>query len=367
MGQQIENIFSFLRYSMEITDEIPQDLQEMDWRMLYDFSLKHCIVGVIYHGIARLPEGAPHPEAELEFQFYSLSDQIRRDNIRLNMVASKCTEMLQRDHFHNCILKGQGNALMYPDPYMRTCGDIDVWVDGFDKEVIEYVRKTFPQEKAFYHHIHYPIINGIKIELHYRPSYLESFYHNNNLQRFFSENKDEQFSHKVELPDDSGSVNIPTVPFNLTYQMVHVIRHFLSSGVGLRHLIDYYYLIKQGFSEDERKKTEKILYSIGMKNFVAGIMYILQVFFHLDNNDLIMPPNKRMGKFILSEILTTGNMGVSETRYSQFQSKGLWGKVSRGRKYIHFIPYLPALCINRPFFLFLEKKRWEEKFNRMES
>ena len=37
---------------------------------------------------------------------------------------------LREDGLRCCILKGQGNALMYPNPYSRTPGDIDVWIDA---------------------------------------------------------------------------------------------------------------------------------------------------------------------------------------------------------------------------------------------
>ena len=54
------------------------------------------------------------------------AQQIRRQNRKVNTVASKLFSMLRKDGLRCCVLKGQGNALMYPNPYSRTPGDIDV-------------------------------------------------------------------------------------------------------------------------------------------------------------------------------------------------------------------------------------------------
>ena len=42
------------------------------------------------------------------------AQQIRRQNRKVNTVASKLFSMLREDGLRCCILKGQGNALMYP-------------------------------------------------------------------------------------------------------------------------------------------------------------------------------------------------------------------------------------------------------------
>ena len=45
--------------------------------------------------------------------------------------------------FPNCILKGQGNALMYPDPYARVPGDIDIWLDGGREKILDFTTKYY--------------------------------------------------------------------------------------------------------------------------------------------------------------------------------------------------------------------------------
>ena len=71
------------------------------------------------------------------------AQQIRRQNMKVNAVAGKLFSMLREDGMRCCVLKGQGNALMYPNPYSRTPGDIDVWIDASRERIMEYAQKKF--------------------------------------------------------------------------------------------------------------------------------------------------------------------------------------------------------------------------------
>ena len=131
---------------------------------------------------------------------------------------------------------------MYPNPYSRTPGDIDIWVEGGDKRVISFVRSISPHEKACYHHIEFPSYKGVEVEVHYRPSFLLCFWHNRKLQKYYEREKEEQFSHRVML-GEQGEIAIPTVVFNLIFQLTHIYDHLMNEGIGLRQLLDYYYVL----------------------------------------------------------------------------------------------------------------------------
>ena len=131
---------------------------------------------------------------------------------------------------------------MYPNPNSRTPGDIDIWVEGGDKRVISFVRSISPHEKACYHHIEFPSYKGVEVEVHYRPSFLLCFWHNRKLQKYYERVKEEQFSHQVML-GEQGEIAIPTAEFNLIFQLTHIFSHLMNEGIGLRQLVDYYYVL----------------------------------------------------------------------------------------------------------------------------
>ena len=148
---------------------------------------------------------------------------------------------------------------MYPNPYSRTPGDIDIWVEGEDKRVISFVRSISPHEKACYHHIEFPSYKGVEVEVHYRPSFLLCFWHNRKLQKYYERVKEQQFSHRVML-GEQGEIAIPTAEFNLIFQLTHIYSHLMNEGIGLRQLVDYYYVLCDFFKVYQ--KSSKITPSL---------------------------------------------------------------------------------------------------------
>ena len=242
MLKQQKIFFDFLRFCIGSAKEIPGSLKEADWKELYAIAQKQCLVGVLFDGIKKLPAEHVGMEKELLLQWMAESQMLEKANVRLNDAAIQVSEWFQKKGFRTCILKGQGNALMYPNPYSRTPGDIDIWVEGGDKRVISFVRSISPHEKACYHHIEFPSYKGVEVEVHYRPSFLLCFWHNRKLQKYYERVKEEQFSHRVML-GEQGEIAIPTVEFNLIFQLTHIYAHLMNEGIGLRQLVDYYYVL----------------------------------------------------------------------------------------------------------------------------
>ena len=234
--------FDFLRFCIGAAKEIPDSLKEADWKELYAIAKKQCLVGVLFDGIKKLPAEHVGMKKELLLQWMAESQMLEKANVRLNDAAIQVSEWFRKKGFRTCILKGQGNALMYPNPYSRTPGDIDIWVEGGDKRVISFVRSISPHEKACYHHIEFPSYKGVEVEVHYRPSFLLCFWHNRKLQKYYERVKEEQFSHRVMF-GEQGEVAIPTVEFNLIFQLTHIFSHLMNEGIGLRQLVDYYYVL----------------------------------------------------------------------------------------------------------------------------
>ena len=242
MDKQLKFFFDFLRFCIGSDKEIPDSLKEADWKELYAIAQKQCLVGILFDGIKKLPAEHVGMKKELLLQWMAESQMLEKANVRLNDAVIQVSEWFRKKGFRTCILKGQGNTLMYPNPYSRTPGDIDIWVEGGDKRVISFVRSISPHEKACYHHIEFPSYKGVEVEVHYRPSFLLCFRHNRKLQKYYERVKEEQFSHRVML-GEQGEIAIPTAEFNIIFQLTHIYSHLMNEGIGLRQLVDYYYVL----------------------------------------------------------------------------------------------------------------------------
>ena len=171
------------------------------------------------------------------------AQQIRRQNMKVNAVAGKLYSKFREDGLRCYILKGQGNALMYPNPYSRTPGDIDVWVNASREDITEYAKRYFNLEDDIrFHHLE-TTMDGVPVELHFFPCSMNNPFYHARLQKWFKRNADLQCSNVVSLPDGIGEIAIPTTAFNVVYQLTHLYHHFFDEGIGMRQIIDYYYVV----------------------------------------------------------------------------------------------------------------------------
>ena len=266
MLKQQKIFIDFLRFCIGSVKEIPGSLKEADWQELYAIAKKQCLVGILFDGIKKLPAEHVGMKKELLLQWMAESQMLENANVRLNDAAIQVSEWFRKKGFRTCILKGQRNALMYPNPYSRTPGDIDIWVEGGDKRVISFVRSISPHEKACYHHIEFPSYKGVEVEVHYRPSFLLCFWHNRKLQKYYERVKEEQFSHRVML-GEQGEIAIPTAEFNLIFQLTHIYAHLMNEGIGLRQLLDYYYVLCDFYKVYQNFSNPSVSLSKGSSTF----------------------------------------------------------------------------------------------------
>ena len=355
---QSSAIFLFLRYCLEDKVDLSMVVSNMDWRQLYSFATKQTIIGICFDGIKRLSEEYPEElkknpiERDLLMTWMGVSQQIRRQNMKVNAVASKLYSMLREDGLRCCILKGQGNALMYPNAYSRNPGDIDVWVNASREQITEYAKKHFELgDDIRYQHIE-TSVDGVPVELHFFPCTMNNPIYNARLQKWFKRNADLQCSNVVSLPDGAGDIAIPTTAFNVIYQLTHLYHHFFDEGIGMRQIIDYYFVASMlNVNCEMLTWLPKELKYLGLWKFAGAVMYVLHEALGLSGEKMIAPMDEKRGKLLLAEILNGGNFGQHFTKYGHFTQQGMAKKYFlKIWRNMHFVRYYPAEALSEPIF-----------------
>ena len=80
----------------------------------------------------------------------------------------------------------------------------------------------------------------------------------------------------------------------------------MNEGIGLRLLLDYYYVLISDDLSLIRDRVQRELKELGLWMFASVIMYIMQEVFGMSASRLIVPPNEKYGKFVLNEVLEAG-------------------------------------------------------------
>ena len=357
MKNDITAIFAFLRYFLSYKENMSRIIDGINWQHLYSFAFKQALLGLCFDGIESLgkeyPEGLKkNPiERDLLMAWMGAAQQIHRQNMKVNAVAGKLYSMLKEDGLRCCILKGQGNALTYPNPYSRNPGDIDVWVNASREQITEYAKKHFKLgDDIRYQHIE-TSVDGVPVELHFFPCTMNNPIYNARLQKWFKRNADLQCSNVVSLPDGIGEIAIPTTAFNVVYQLTHLYHHFFDEGIGMRQIIDYYYVVNNDELLAIKDTLQKELKHLGLWKFARAVMYVLHEALGLPEEKMIAPMDEKRGKLLLAEILNGGNFGKYFTKYGHFTQQGMAKKYFlKIWRNMHFVRYYPAEALSEPIF-----------------
>lgn len=308
-----EAFFKLLRLGIGTCRDPDVSLDEAGWAAVYDMACKQAVAGIAADGVECLP-AARRPPRDILMRWIGLVRQTEACNQRLNRAATRVCGRFGREGMGVVLLKGQGNALYYPRPLHRTSGDIDLWVDGGRKAVVDYVRKYCPDAEVIFHHAEFPVLKDTEIELHFMPSWMNVPRTNARLQRCFGEWKAAALSNKVRLPGEEGEVAVPTLAMNRVYLLVHILRHFFEEGIGLRQLLDYHFVLAQPCREAGKEETARILERLHLTPFAGAVAYVLQAVFGTDDGHLPVPPSPGRGRRLLDEIMKAGNFGMYDER-----------------------------------------------------
>lgn len=365
--KQQKIFFDFLRFCIGSAKEIPGSLKEVDWKELYAIAQKQALLGVLFYGIRQLPKELA-PEQKLLMQWMVMAEQIRKQNIRLFLDSGKVCQNFENKGFANCILKGQGNALLYPDPYMRTPGDIDIYLSGGRRKIMKYVDQVWPNQVMRYHHVDFPVMKTA-IEVHFTPSYMFCPIHNRRMQKWFEEVMGEQCNHRVSLPDGYGEIHVPQVSFNVIYILSHLYRHIFTEGIGLRQLLDYYFVLVKWHTDltnltDSNKSFPQMtqintdldtlrheLKYLGLWKFTQAVMFVTKEVFGLSEDRMIAPMDEREGRFLLDEIMRGGNFGQFDDRMGDKVDESKIHRYFRmNLRNLRFVKHYPTEALCEPVF-----------------
>lgn len=358
--------FEFIRYALDPDNQPIPIIRGNEWKDLYEFCCEQAIVGVVFEGVSRLGEKNVKPPFALLMQWIATAEQIAGQNKIVNHSSVDLFKQIRNDGFEGCLLKGQGNALLYPNSYTRASGDIDIWViNGRSKkkdirDIIKYVKKWNPKGKACYHHIDYGIYNGVEVEVHYRPSFMYNPVHNKRLFRWYEEKTSEQFLNKVSLDGCKGDISVPTRDFNIIFQLTHIYNHLLHEGIGLRQIIDYYYLMKSDVNNQKEDVAETLRY-LGLEKIGGAMMWVLNEVLGLQEEYLIVGKDEKLGMVLLEEVLRGGNFGQYDEANikADNQMKKNWQRLRRD---VRMVRYFPSECMWEPLFR-VYHYFWRKKYN----
>ena len=281
-----------LQVTLGTRDNLSRVPTSMEWQYILDEAQRHAVVGIMVVGLEKLPS-EQRPQKTVLLQWIGLCQQIEVQNSVTTQTCIQICDRLDRNGFNACVLKGQSNYRYYPAGMMnrRSCGDVDVWVVPKErcthpvKEVVEYVDANYNMDVLCWLHNGFTDETGVPVEVHFRPSFMSEPCKNKRFQKHFSDIV--LCSSLTDL--DGAKIPCMKVDEDVIYQMNHIYRHLIDEGVGLRQVVDYFYMLRAWNKQYERSKEEtmKIVSWLGMKRFAGALMFVLREMLGLSEDFLL--------------------------------------------------------------------------------
>lgn len=349
----MEELFSeLIRVSIGTQSSLTRRPSASEWGELYAMAKKQSLVGICFIGIKKLGADADEGFArigmsEMQYMIWmGITAKIQQKNEVVNRQCAEIQDSFYKDGLNTCILKGQGVAQLYTSQLrtFRQSGDIDLWVDASRSEIIDHVQRITPTSNVREHHLELKVFEETEVEVHYWPAVIRHFRKNNRLQRWFDSRRNEQFCHYTIMSGEK--VCVPTADFHAIQQMAHMYHHLFDSGIGLRQVLDYYFVLETLSTSPTKDKTynelSKAISHIGMGRFASAMMYVLQETMGLTREKMICEPNEEDGRFLLGEIMRGGNFGHYDDRKTRNTSNyfsSFYGSIFRNMRYLRFNPF----------------------------
>ena len=223
-------------WERELDDLSAMPLSHDEWEQLYRICRQQTITGIVYQALQYLPDEMM-PPCELLLRWTAEADAIERRNKKMNSALHSLVSLLAAHGIKPIVQKGQTVAQYYNIPRLRECGDIDLCFQSkSDMDAANECIKGMgiAISKMPDNSMHY-MWQGFGVEHH---THLLDV-HNPFLQNYTSTLQRVYGYDEMGISDANGlMVCVPSPVLNLLMLSVHILKHAMGWGIGLRQLCD---------------------------------------------------------------------------------------------------------------------------------
>ena len=317
-----ERVFiDLLRAGMwETAVQLPEDFDQ--WDKVASLAKGQSVMGVIGKQMMTVPQISQSLSPEMRLKVKQLTFSYMHSHTLLNKTLVNVVKALRENGIESVVLKGQAIARNYPQPDLRQCGDIDLYV-GCENSVKTYetlapLAVSIEDKSLAEHGKHYDVVmeRGVKVEVH---RYTDIFV-SARLSRIYQEASDKGTTQNL-VPIDFAGTTVYTLAddFNAFYIFNHLFQHFMVSGIGLRQFCDWMMFLHARKDNLNLDYLRKLLEDMGMMRPWQAFGCVLVRELGLPEEEFPFYDKTQEGKVdrILRRVLDEGNFGKQRSIYKK--------------------------------------------------
>ena len=297
------------------TPYIPSE--DLDWDVVFKYATMHRILPVLYFSIQKLPDEVKMKISKIKHYELAYKSNLVDDANRENEI-SIITKVLSENSIDYILLKGTVTKHFYPDTSMRMMSDVDILYKNAEAKYIKKLleNKGYTQTKSTPKDDMYLSSNQlVKVEM--QQSLLDDGFTEwlKYLDTIWDRCEKKSENEYIMTPEDF-----------YIYHIVHMAKHFINGGIGLRHVLDTW-VIKNHYSEIDQEYVKGILRELELITFEKQIDNLCRYWF-----EEVIPTDKESINLLSEYIFANGAFGNIEQQSVNEASSGNKRKVFPGKE-----------------------------------
>lgn len=261
--------------------------------------------------------GSSAPE-EVRAKWRKRSNEIVAANMMISYEHTELHELMTANHIPYVILKGAASASYYPEPILRTMGDVDFLVKEQDmKRAGELLESIGFEPEADTGGIHIGYHRGNSTwEMHRSVNGIPDNAAGEIIRGYLSD----VIETAVDYDEGNGILRIPDPFHHGLILLLHTASHLTSEGVGLRHLCDWAVFANHFTDEQFVDLFESKLKVCGLWRFAQLLTLVSVKYLHMPGKSWAGTAQDDLLERMICDILAGGNFGKKdEDRYRQIK------------------------------------------------
>ena len=279
---------------------IPKIPEDANWEKIFEAAKIQCIVPLLVYSVP----------SEHRYEWTAISYQSKARFIQMIYEQNALDKLLKDNDIPFAILKGTAAAVYYPNPTLRTFGDIDVYIT---KENLESARRILDNNGYQFvkgdgsEYVYEK--NGIEVELHIKIS--GTYY--NDVEHIIIEGLNNIIEYKISNNSFPG---LPAYENGISL-LGHIMHHLKTYGIGLRQIIDWMMFVQKELDDFAwENHFKKMASEAGLEKLAVTVTYMCKKWLGLpDDITWCNYADEYLADQLLVRILDDGNFGCDRAPY----------------------------------------------------
>ena len=293
---------------------------DVDWKAAFDECKAQSVVSLAFSAL---------PKDEVPKTIYAHWKALVNENLAVNSKISYAhtmlNELMNQAKIPYVILKGCASAEYYNDPLLRTMGDVDFYVppEYFEKADKLLLQNGFKSNEIDHEYEKAYTKDDVIFELHNTVNGVPGGKVGLKIQHYF----DDVFE-KAELKRfDLAEYYSPSPFHHGLVMLLHVARHMVTGGIGLRHFCDWAVFVNKvgdGFAPMFEEKLKQV----GLWRFAQIMTQFCTAYLGLKTQTWAGNIDKKLLNDLKNDIFAGGNFGhkdlsrADEAKFITSRKKG---------------------------------------------